>query len=154
MTPKADCTPQRSNKSTMRWTNWRGKKETRAINHVIDIRDFRGTPGYSMLVVAANTNLSVRDIECFLDMEARDRELPLVKRPSSWIQRRRWLFQQPGTDNYKNPPSDPDGKHASACAIMAANPTLSLRDLSRLLAERGITRSREWIRKHRGDAVR
>lgn len=143
-------TEQRSNKTTMYWTSWRGKEERRPINHVIDIRDLRGTPGYSMLVVAANTNLSVWDIKRFLDIEAR--ELPLVERSTSWIQRRRWLFQPPGADNYKNR-SDPDGKHAEACAIMAENRTLSLRGLSRLLAERGISRSRDWVRKHRGDAV-
>lgn len=137
--------------STISWTNCRGKEEVRTINHVIDIRDFRGTPGYSMLVVAANTNLSISDIKKFLHVEARD--LPLVERSWGWIQRRRWLFQPPGTDNYKNPPSDPDGRHAEACAIMAANPTLSTRDLSLLLKERGIKRSREWCRKHRGDAI-
>jgi hypothetical protein len=60
-------------KTTLSWANWRGKKETRAINHVIDIRDFRGTPGYSMLVIAANTNLSAFDIEMFLRIEARCR---------------------------------------------------------------------------------
>lgn len=57
------------------------------------------------------------------------------------------------TNNYKDPPSDPDGKHARACEIMAENRTLSVRDLSRLLKECGIRRSPEWCRKHRGDAV-
>jgi hypothetical protein len=140
-----------SDKTTMSWTNWRGKLETREINHVIDIRDFRGTPGYPMLVVAANTRLSATDIDTFLFVEAR--ELPLVERTLSWIKRRRWLFQQPGTNNYKDPPSDPDGKHARACEIMAENRTMSVRGLSRLLKERGIKRSPEWCRRHRGDAV-
>ena len=137
----------------MWWTNWRGKKETRSINQVIDIRDFRGTPGYSMLVVAANTSLSAFHIEVYLRLEARERELPLVERTPSWIKRRRWLFQQSGTNNYKDPPSDADGKHARACEIMAENRTMSVRGLSRLLKERGIKRSPEWCRKHRGDAV-
>lgn len=144
-------TKNRPDTNTMYWTNWRGKKETRTINHVIDIRDFRGTPGYSMLVVAANTNLSAFDIELFLGLEAR--EFPLVERTPSWIKRRRWLFQRPGTNNYKNPPSDPDGKHARACEIMAENRTLSVRGLSRLLKDHGIKRSPEWCRKHRGDAL-
>lgn len=137
-------------KTTMSWTNRRGKEETRVINQAINIGDFRGTPGYSMLVVAANTNLSARDIEMFLSAEAR--ELPLVKRTQSWIKRRRWLFQPPGTSNYKAL-SDQDGNRARACAIMAENPTLSTRDLSRLLTEHGIKRSPEWCRHHRGDAV-
>ncbi len=104
-----------------------------------------------MLVVAANRGLSAGDIGKFLDAEAR--ELPLVARSLSWIKRRRWLFQPPGTDNRKDPPSDPDGKHAEACRIIAENPTWSVRRLAWLLKERGIVRSREWCRKHRGDAA-
>lgn len=138
-------------KTTLSWTNWRGKKKSRVINHVIDIRDFRGTPGYSMHVVAANTSLSAFDIEMFLGVEAR--EFPLVERTPSWIKRRRWLFQQPGANNRKNPPSDQDGNHARAVKIMGENPKLSVRGLSRLLKEDGIKRSPEWCRKHRGDAV-
>jgi hypothetical protein len=140
-----------SDKTTISWTNYRGKEITREINLVGNLQDFRGTPGYSLLVVAFNTHLSVRDIEKFLGVEARD--FPLVERTRSWIQRRRWLFQQPGTDNRKDPPSDRDGKYAEACAIMAENRTLSAGRLSRLLMEHGINRSREWCRKHRGDAV-
>jgi hypothetical protein len=141
----------KADKTTIYWTNWRGKKETRAINHVIDIREFLGTPGYSMLVVAANTNLSAFEIEMFLGIVAR--EFPLVERTPSWIKRRRWLFQQPGTNNHKSPASDQDGKHARAVRMMGENPKLSVRGLSRLLKEYGIKRSPEWCRKHRGDAV-
>jgi hypothetical protein len=144
-------TKKPSDKTTISWTNWRGKEETRTINFVIDVREFRGTPGYSMLVVAANTNLSAPDIEKFLSVEAR--ELPLVERTLTWIKRRRWLFQLPGADNHKDPLSDSDGKHAKACSIMAKNPKLSLRDLVLLLKKHGIKRSREWCRKHRGETA-
>jgi hypothetical protein len=139
-----------NDKTTMSWTNRHGKTERRTIKHVIDIRDFRGTPGYSMLVVAANTHLSVADIERFLAAESL--ELPRVLRSQTWIQNRRWLFQQPGTDNYK-PQSDQDGKGAKAREIMAANPRLSNWSLSKLLKEHGIKRSKEWCRRHRGDAL-
>lgn len=139
-----------SNKTTISWTNWRGKEITREINLTLDIRDFRGTPGYPLLVVAANTHLSVADIKLFLDAEAL--ELPRVVRSRTWIQNRRWLFQQPGTDNYK-PQSDQDGKGAKAREIMAANPRLSNWYLSKLLKEHGIKRSKEWCRHHRGDAL-
>jgi hypothetical protein len=139
-----------SNKTTISWTNWRGKKITREINLTLDIRDFRGTPGYALLVVAANTHLSISDIERFLEAEAL--ELPRVLRSRTWIQNRRWLFQQPGTDNYK-PQSDQDGKGSKARAIMAANSALSNRDLSELLKKNGIKRSREWCRHHRGDCL-
>jgi hypothetical protein len=142
-----------NDETTMSWTNGRGKRETRAINHVIDIRDFRGTPGYPLLFIAANTNLSVRQIGLFLN-EVEALEFPLAERPASWIQKRRWLFQQPGTDNHSGPQTDTDGKYAQACEIMAENLTLSLRDLVRLLMKHGIKRGREWCRKHRGDAAR
>jgi len=137
--------------TSISWENDYGKEEVRVINELIDIRHFKGTPGYPLLVVAANTNLSAGDIEKFLGVEARD--LPLVKRSLSWIKRRRWLFQQPGTDNRKDPQSDRDGKYTQACKIMAENPRLSALRLSWLLKKRGIARSREWVRKHRGDAV-
>jgi hypothetical protein len=139
-----------SGKTTISWTTWRGKEITREINLTLDIRDFRGTPGYPLLVVAANTHLSVADIGRFLEAEAL--ELPRVVRSRTWIQNRRWLFQQPGTDNYK-PQSDQDGKGAEARVIMAANSALSNRDLSDLLKEHGIKRSREWCRHHRGDCL-
>ena len=139
-----------SDKTTISWTTWRGKEITREINLTLDIRDFRGTPGYPLLVVAANTHLSISDIERFLEAEAL--ELPRVLRSRTWIQNRRWLFQQPGTDNYK-PQSDQDGKGAEARVIMAANSALSNRDLSDLLKEHGIKRSREWCRHHRGDCL-
>ena len=52
-----------SGKVTMFWTNLRGHKVTRDVAFSIDVERFRGTPGYALLVVAANTNLSVADIE-------------------------------------------------------------------------------------------
>jgi hypothetical protein len=137
-----------NDKTTISWTTPRGKKETREINCVIDIRDFRGTPGFSLLAVAANTHCSISDIEMFLDREGIN--LPQVMRSRGWIQRRRWLFQQPGK---VNPQSDRDGKYKQACKIMAENRSLSLHNLVHLLKKQGIHRSKEWCRKHRGDAV-
>ena len=117
------------------------------VNQIIDVREYLGTPGYSMLVVAANTNLSVAAIEDLLLDVAE--EHPLVARSRSWIQRRRWLFQQPDTSNFKPTKADQDGRQKQALQIMSLNPKLSACGLSRLLKERGIVRSREWVRKHR-----
>ncbi len=135
----------------MWWTDWRGNKVTRDVNHVIDVRDFIGTPGYSMLVVAANTNLSVADLARFLELQSRD--APGVARGRNWIQRRRWLFQQPNTANAKGAAANSDGNAHRALKIMRDNATLSVKGLSRLLKEHGITRSPEWCRRNRVTAT-
>jgi hypothetical protein len=129
----------------MAWTNWRGKDESRELNWTLDIRDHRGEPGFALLAIAANTHLSVADLMRLLAIEG-------VKRSRSWIQRRRWLFQQPDTVNSPGKPNA-DGKDARAVALMADNPTLSVRQLVRLLSKAGIARSREWVRTHRCDRV-
>jgi hypothetical protein len=116
---------------------------TREFNQTIDIREFLGTPGYPMLLIAANTRLSVGDILTFLDFQADTTKG--VGRSRSWIQRRRWVFQQPGTDNTVNR----DGKDARAAEIMDANPTCSSRELVMILQRHLITRSREWVRLRR-----
>ena len=140
MEPRADTT-------TLSFTDGRRNRVQREVRQTLDIRDFIGTPGYSLLVVAANTHLSVSDIDHFLDEQTR--EHPAAGRSRSWIQRRRWLFQKPGTDNSKG--REPDGDRQQSCAlvIMAEHPTESVRGLTKLLAEHGIYRSREWVRKHR-----
>jgi hypothetical protein len=79
-------------KITMTWKDGRGKEQVREVNQIIDVRDFVGTPGYALLLVAANTDLSVSDVLRFFDIDC-------VGRSRSWIQRRPWLFQQPGAVN-------------------------------------------------------
>ena len=132
---------------TISWTDGRGHEVTRDVALSIDVERFRGTPGYALLVVAANTNLSVFDIERYL----RDVVGGLDARSKSWIQRRRWLFQQPDADNSKGRTPNGDGQAARAVKIMHENPKLSVRGLVRLLGEHGIKREREWVRKHRCD---
>ncbi len=132
---------------TTSWTDGRGHKVTREVALSIDVERFRGTPGYALLVVAANTNLSVGDIERYLTEGVGG----LDARSKSWIQRRRWLFQQPDTDNSKGRTPNGDGQAARAVKIMHEHPNLSVRGLVRLLKEHGIKREREWVRKHRCD---
>jgi hypothetical protein len=125
----------------MSWENWRGKKETRSINMTLDIRAHRGEPGFALLAIAGNTHLSVADLHRLLAVEG-------VGRSRSWIQRRRWLFQQPDAVNSSGKPNA-DGKDGFAMTIMRDNPTLSVRQLAKLLSERHIDRSREWVRRNR-----
>jgi hypothetical protein len=125
----------------MTWRNWRGREESREINDVLDIRNHRGEPGWALLAIAANTHLSVADLLRLLEANG-------VERSRTWIQRRRWMFQQPDTVNSSGKPNK-DGQDARAIQIMLANPKLSVRQLARELLKSGITRSREWVRRRR-----
>ena len=123
----------------LRWTDFRGREVRREVNETIDIRKFEGMPGYALLVLAANPHLSRFELWMWLKRRG-------VERSDSWIARRRWLFQEPKAPGAVR---DADGKATEAYAIMQANPTMSLHNLARLLAEHGIKRSREWVRKNR-----
>lgn len=123
------------NTITMSWTDWRGKEHVRELNQLIDVRDFLGTPGYSMLLVAANTHLSAPDTKLFLkavSLESEDTKW--VNRTLTWIKkRRRWMFQKPGTVNTHR--RDVDGKQARAVCLMNAKPQ-TIESRSRTPAER------------------
>jgi hypothetical protein len=131
---------------TLRWTDLRGKEQTRETNRTININDFKGLPGYPLLVLAANRHLSGGVLEALLEL-AGGKNL----RSRSWIYRRRWLFLDPETAQGSGPQPNADGRDPRAVAIMRENPTLSLRDLSRLLAQHGIKRGKDWVRQHRCD---
>jgi hypothetical protein len=139
-----------SDKSTMTWTDDRGREHAREVNHLIDIRNFLGTPGYALLLVAANTNLSVGDLERWLNHIIAPK-FPKARRSDSWLKRRRWMFQQLGTINACSRPNR-DGKDERARKIMREHPRLSVRKLAHVLRkEYGIRRSSEWVRQHRCD---
>lgn len=127
----------------MRWTNWQQQEIIREVNETIpDIREFAETAGYALLVLAANRHLSRFEIRLWLKLHG-------VQRSDSWIARRRWLFQKPTESNAPGIRPDADGQGKRALVIMRANPTLSLRDLAKLLGKNGIKRSREWVRRNR-----
>jgi hypothetical protein len=127
----------------MRWTDSRGRECLREVNQMIDIRDYEGTPGYALLVCAANGNLSISEIYRWLELKGSERG-------ENWIRRRRWLFQPPGTVN-SNTSGNPDGKDEWAREVMREYPTASLRYVVRMLKEKGIKRSKDWVRVHRCD---
>jgi hypothetical protein len=120
-----------------------GNEQTRTVNITLDIRDFKDRAGFAYLVMAANPHLSVRDIQEVLAAVGEQHE-----RPVGWISRRRWLFHGTGKSGMKR---NADGKDEKAHALMAANPRLSNRQMVYLLREKGIRRSREWVRQHRVD---
>ena len=133
---------ERPNKETMRWKDWRGKDVVREVNQVIDIRDYLDTPGYPLLVLAANTHLSIGDIDEWITMRG-------FERGRSWMYKRRRLFQTFDALNSCSKPNQ-DGRDEQARAIMRANSTCSLRFLVRILKERGIQRGKDWVRLNRG----
>ena len=130
--------------TTLRWRDGRGKTQVRTINYVLDVRDYVGMPGFAMLVVAANRDVAATDVLRFLEYEG-------VGRSQTWVRRRRWMFQEEGTDNGFGNKVNADGRDGQAVQIMNANPTVSVRMLAAILKGRGIVRSREWVRIHRLD---
>ena len=133
-------------KATMKW-DWGNGPQERPINLTLDIRDFEGTAGYAWVFLAANPHLSAADIWRWLLMKGNG-----MARSESWIQRRRWLFLPRGTINSRSKPNR-DGKDEKAITLMAEHTRLSLRDVVRLLAQHGIKRGKDWVRKHRVDGV-
>jgi hypothetical protein len=124
------------------WTDYREREQSRPINFVSDFRDFDGTAGQAHLIIAANRHLSVSDLLRLLDVFG-------IERSRSWIQRRRWMYQDPETENPTGGRANADGKDERAIEIMRDNSTLSARDLVRLLADNNIRRSRNWVWRNR-----
>jgi hypothetical protein len=122
-----------------------GKLESRPINFVIDIRDYKGRDGYPWLVIAANPHLSVYVLWLLLFFEGGKNE-----RGESWIKRRRWLFRDPEEVRVGRQ-ANADGKDDRAVNIMRENPTMSARGLVRLLKQHGIHRGKDWVLKHKCD---
>jgi len=137
---------ERKPTGTLRWGGEYGPEQTRPINYVIDVRDFKGRPGFPWLLIAANPHLSVNVLWMWLRSEDKKYE-----RSQSWIYRRRWLFEDPEKANGVGRQPNVDGKDGRAIAIMRENPTLSARAMSRLLKEHGIVRNKDWVLKHKCD---
>ena len=142
------------NKLTLSWTDWRGKQHTREFNQTLDIRDFLGTTGYAILILAANAHLPASDIEFFLEqMSRQSEETQSAGRPFTWIAKRRPMFQKPGTPGTDEAKTacDFDGKQKRAMSLMSEHPKWSVRGLHRMLKQNGIERSEKWVRERRGD---
>jgi hypothetical protein len=133
-------------KAGITWINGHGKKVTANINLTLNIEDFRGTPGYALLALAANMDTSVPTVEKWLWLVG-------VEVSARYLYRRRWMLQKPKTVNKPGPKENQDGRYAQAIRIMAENRTRSVRQLVWLLKQYGITRSREWVRQHRCDGL-
>jgi hypothetical protein len=135
---------ERPDKVTLFWEGQRGKT-TREVNLTLDIRDFEGRPGYVWLFLAANTHLSYDAMVLWLGLQ----KWKGAERSRSWLQRRRWLFEPPDKVNNTGVKQNADGRDARAMTIMQEYPTMSARALSRLLKERGINRSKNWVLRNR-----
>jgi hypothetical protein len=136
----------RESTGTIRFEDWNGKEQTREVNYVIDIRDYRGRAGFPWLIVAANPHLSVRTLWHWLLLEGGHNP-----RSEGWIYKRRWMFQDPEKANKPGGQANVDGKDERAIQIMRENPILSARGLSLLLKKYGISRNKDWVWKHRCD---
>jgi len=131
-------------KVTFTFTDGLDRSAERQVNLTLNALDFKGRPGFALLILAANPHLSVRVLQMVLEHWG-------CERGRAWISKRRWLFQD--ADSVRSPgvKADADGKDAQALMIMRKHSTLSLSRVVRLLRESGIRRSREWVRRHRCD---
>jgi len=131
-------TEERKPTGALNFVDGRGREQCRSIRYVVDVRDFEDTPGQAHLVIAANRHLSVGDLVRLLRTFG-------IERSRSWVQRRRWMYQDPDTVNRSGGKPNADGKDERAIEIMLDNPRLSARQLVRLLAENGIKRGKDWV---------
>ena len=121
-----------------------GHVRRKTVNHVVNIKDFENTPGYAWLVIAANPQLSARDIRNVLMHTGAQHQ-----RSESWINRHRWLFRVANADVERGPGRNADGLEGRALAIIAENSRLSSRQLAGLMRANGVPRSPEWVRRNR-----
>ena len=119
----------------------------RKVHQVIDARDFLGTAVYPFLIMAANPHLPAIAIWEWLFEQSK--QTPGAERPVSWIRKRRWMVQKPGSRLRPGVKANADGMDPAALEFMANNPGLSLRDLVVELRAAGIRRGREWCRRNR-----
>lgn len=126
------------------WPDRYGREQVRTVNHVLNIEDFKETPGFAWLVIAANPHLSATEIQALLKLTGEQHW-----RSASWIGRHRWLFKAGGKPGAKR---NLDGLDDRAHRIMQENPRLSCRQMAYLLRQRGVPRSAEWVRKNRVQA--
>ena len=129
-------------KTTITWTDGRGREIRREVNLTLDVRDFKGRAGMPWLIMAANSHLSLNDL--LEVMRAYGYE-----RTRSWVSRRRWIFL-PADHVHNTARVNADGQDARAFRIMSENPRASARELARILERRGIRRGKDWVIKHRG----
>jgi hypothetical protein len=119
-----------------------GRKRIRTVSRLIDIADFTERPGFAWLLIAANPDLSVRDLQEVLLTVGVQHE-----RPIGWLSRRRWMFHGMGKAGRK---ANADGMDDRARQIMAENPSLSSRQIVYLLREKyNIRRTKNWVMKNR-----
>ena len=135
-----------ADKITMSWTDWGGKKLSRVVNQTLDIRDFVGRPGYVWVFLAANCHLSYSDMLLWLN----SLEWKNGVRSQSWLQRRRWLFEDPDKVQSRGTKPNADGMDEEAIEFLKEHTATSARKLSRmLLKECGIRRGKDWVLKNR-----
>ncbi|MGO9937181.1 MAG: hypothetical protein ACLPH3_05875 [Terracidiphilus sp.] len=117
-----------------------GTTENRTVNLFIDIRDFKDKAGFAWLLMAANPQLSVRELQEVLSNVGAEHE-----RPVGWLSRRRWMFHGKGSAGRKTDVA----KAQKARRIMDANPNASARQLAAMFRHAGLGLSREYARRHR-----
>jgi hypothetical protein len=128
---------------TLEFTDGAGRKVSRLVNQILDIREFTHCAVYPWLLMAANPHLSAPDLSTITAGQPHDE----VFRPARWLNKRRWMCGE--TRHIGGPPRNADGRDPKAFKLLSENRDLSLRDMVRLLKKNGIVRGREWVRLNR-----
>ena len=108
----------------------------------IDAREFKGRAGLPWLIMAANVNLSINQL---LDVMAAYG----CQRTRSWVARRRWVFFDANYVRQSGGQADADGQQGRAYRLMDEHPSVSAREMVRVLRDAGIKRGKDWVLKHR-----
>jgi hypothetical protein len=116
---------------------------TKKVNIRVDVSGFTDCAVFPYLVMAANPDLSARDIQDVLQSVGAHQW-----RSETWIRTRRWMCK-PADARALQPSAD--GLDERARCIMRDNPRLSARKLMKLLATHGIVRPIEWVYRSRFD---
>jgi hypothetical protein len=115
-----------------------GRSRVKTVNIRLDISDFTDCAVFAYLLMAANPQLSTREISDILDT------FDWQCRSQSWVSKRLWMTEPP-----KLLEPSADGLDEQAAAIMRNNPRLSSRKLSALLRSQGVQRTPQWVYRSR-----
>ena len=124
----------------LKTTDSHGRSVTKTVNVRVDISGFKDCAVFPYLVMAANPDLSTRDLQDVLSSFGEHQW-----RSETWIKTRRWMCS---VDPTQLQPSA-DGLDEQARRVMRQNPRMSSRKMAALLKSLGIKRTAHFVYRSR-----